>query len=116
MSIDDLFLHCPFTTGLWHKLFRLAGLQWVPLKSIGDMFISASRGFGNSAKGSLIWFIWQERNAMIFENRVRLEEAVWDSFYFYSSLWASCTSIFRGVPFAVLQLNWLASCVLVLAN
>ena len=40
---------------------------------------------------------------------MRSEGVVWKLFYFYSSLWASCTSIFRGVPFAVLQLNRLAS-------
>ena len=26
---DHLFLHCPFTLGLWHRLFIRAGMMWV---------------------------------------------------------------------------------------
>lgn len=59
----------------------------------------------------LVWLVWKERNPRIFENKVRSEEAVWDLLYFYSTLWASSTSVFKRVPFVVLQLNWLASCV-----
>ena len=33
---------------------------------------------------------------------------MWDLCYFFSSLWASCTPLFRGVPLLILQLNWLA--------
>ena len=32
---------------------------------------------------------------------------VWDLIRFYSSLWASCTEAFRGVPLSILQLNWI---------
>ena len=28
-SMDYRFLHCPFTIGLWRKLFSLANLEWV---------------------------------------------------------------------------------------
>ena len=60
---------------------------------------------------SLIWFVWQERNARIFEDKERTERDVWDLFHFFSSLWASYTPVFRGVPLSFLQLNWLAVCV-----
>ncbi|RVW71406.1 Uridylate kinase [Vitis vinifera] len=40
-SIDHRFLHCPVTIGLWHKLFNLAGLAWVPPRSIVDMMVIA---------------------------------------------------------------------------
>ncbi|RVW76916.1 hypothetical protein CK203_051554 [Vitis vinifera] len=35
----------------------------------------------------------------------------WDLIRFYSSLWASCTEAFRGVPLSILQLNWIGVCV-----
>ena len=38
-SIDHLFLHCPVTIGLWHRLFNLVGLIWVPLRSLEDMLV-----------------------------------------------------------------------------
>ena len=88
--------------------------MWVSPRGIEDMFIIAFKGFGNSFKGktlwrivclSLVWFVWQERNARIFENKERLEKELWDIFYFYSSLWVDCTKAFSGVPLSVLLRN-----------
>ena len=54
-------------------------------RSIVDMFIISFRGFINSMRGkalwqivwlSLVWFVWQERNARIFENKERFEGKV----------------------------------------
>ncbi|RVW70579.1 hypothetical protein CK203_060646 [Vitis vinifera] len=36
-SADHLFLHCSLTIGLWHRLFQLAKMDWVPPRSIFDM-------------------------------------------------------------------------------
>ncbi|RVW91655.1 Protein HLB1 [Vitis vinifera] len=114
-SIDHLFLHCPVTIGLWNKLFKLAGLDWVPPRSFEDMLVIAFKGLGNSLRGktlwqvaclTLVWIVWQERNNRIFEDKGRSEETLWDLILFYSSLWASCSAAFRGVPLNVLQLNW----------
>ncbi|RVW97046.1 hypothetical protein CK203_032332 [Vitis vinifera] len=69
-----------------NKLFKLAGLDWVPPRSLR--------------------ILWQERNKRIFEDKGRSEETLWDLILFYSTLWASCSAAFRGVPLNVLQLNW----------
>ena len=83
------------------------------------MFFIAFTGLGISTGGntlwqiaclSLVWFVWQERNARMFENKENLEGEVWDILYFYSSLWASCITVFRGVPLAFLHLNWREIC------
>ncbi|RVW15777.1 LINE-1 retrotransposable element ORF2 protein [Vitis vinifera] len=118
-SIDHLFLHCPVTIGLWNKLFKLAGLDWVPPRSFEDMLVIAFKGLGNSLRGktlwqvaclTLVWIVWQERNKRIFEDKGRSEETLWDLILFYSTLWASCSAAFRGVPLNVLQLNWSEVC------
>ncbi|RVX04331.1 Copper methylamine oxidase [Vitis vinifera] len=84
-SIDHLFLHCPVTIGLWHRLFNLVGLVWVPPRSIEDMLVITFKGLGNSLRGktlwqiaclTLIWMVWQERNNRIFEDKGRTEEMV----------------------------------------
>ena len=84
------------------------------------MFTIAFKGFGSCTRGKTLWqiaclslirFVWQERNARIFEDKERTEGDVWDLFHFFSSLWASCEPVFRGVPLSFLQLNWLAVCV-----
>ena len=83
------------------------------------MFIIAFRGFGKSKRGktlwqivflSHIWFVWKDNNARIFAIKERYEGEVWDILYLYSSLWASCTNVFRGVPLSFLLLNWVAVC------
>ena len=75
------------------------------------MMIIAFRGLGNSLRGktlwriaclTLLWIMWQERNVRIFEDKGRSKGMLWDLLFFYSSLWASCTAVFRGVPLSVL--------------
>ncbi|RVW79083.1 Copper-transporting ATPase PAA1, chloroplastic [Vitis vinifera] len=87
------------------------------------MLVISFRGLGNSVRGkilwqiaclTLIWMVWQERNNRIFEDKGRTEEVVWDLIWFYSSLWASCTEAFRGVPLSILQINWIGEGPLIL--
>ncbi|RVW25918.1 hypothetical protein CK203_095969 [Vitis vinifera] len=59
------------------KVVQSSRLVWVPPRSLEDML---------------------KRNNRIFEDKGRTEEMVWDLIRFYSSLWASCTEAFRGVP------------------
>ncbi|RVW78876.1 hypothetical protein CK203_043124 [Vitis vinifera] len=122
-SINHLFLHCPVTIGLWHRLFNLVGVIWVPPRSIEDMLVISFRGLVNSVRGKILWqiacltlisMVWQERNNRIFEDKGRTEEVVWDLIRFYSSLWASCTEAFRGVPLSILQINWIGEGPLIL--
>ncbi|RVW68264.1 hypothetical protein CK203_063577 [Vitis vinifera] len=98
------------------KVVQSSRLVWVPPKSLEDMLVITFKGLGNSLRGktlwqiaclTLIWMVWQERNNRIFEDKGRTEEMVWDLIRFYSSLWASCTEAFRGVPLNILQLNWI---------
>ena len=44
--IDHLCLLYPVILELWHKLLRLARLDWVPPRSISDMMTISSLGFG----------------------------------------------------------------------
>ena len=77
-SIDHIFLHCLITLGLWHKLFNLAKMDWIPPKSICDMMVISFKGLGSSVRGKVIWkithltlpfIVRQERNARIFEEK-----------------------------------------------
>ncbi|RVX05015.1 putative mitochondrial protein [Vitis vinifera] len=43
-SADHLFLHCSLSMGLWHRLFQLAKMDWVPLRSISDMMFINYKG------------------------------------------------------------------------
>ena len=59
----------------------------------------------------LVWFgLFDKRECKDFEDKEKTEDEAWDLFYFFSSLLASCTSVFRGVPLTFLQSNWLALC------
>ncbi|RVX13404.1 putative ribonuclease H protein [Vitis vinifera] len=91
---DHLFLHCFVSSGLWHKLFQLAKMDWVPPRSISDMMSINYKG----------------RNARIFEDKARNSESLWDCTHFLASLWAFCFAVFKGIPLNVIQLDWLAMC------
>ena len=54
---------------------------------------------------ALIWVVWRERNARIFEDKGRNLEYLWDSIYLLASLWAFCSKVFKGTPLNVLQLD-----------
>ena len=77
-TVDHIFLHCSLSLGLWHRLFSLVHLDWVPPKSICDMIIISYKGLGNTSRGkvlwqfvclALMWVVWQERIARIFWTR-----------------------------------------------
>ncbi|KAJ9701246.1 hypothetical protein PVL29_006548 [Vitis rotundifolia] len=118
-TVDHLFLHCSLTMGLWHKLFQLTKTDWVPPRSIFDMLSTNFNGFGSSKRGivlwqaaciALIWVVWRERNARIFEDKARNSKNLWDMIHFLASLWAFCSKVFKGIPFNVILLVWLAVC------
>ncbi|RVW21770.1 LINE-1 retrotransposable element ORF2 protein [Vitis vinifera] len=69
-SADHIFLHCSLTIGLWHRLFQLAKMDWVPPRSILDMMYIKFNGFGSSKRGIALWqaanialirIVWRER-------------------------------------------------------
>ncbi|RVW87655.1 3-hydroxyisobutyryl-CoA hydrolase 1 [Vitis vinifera] len=88
-STNHLFLHCSLSMGLWHRLFQLAKMDWVSPRSISDMMSINYKGFGTSKRGivlwqnaciALIWVVWRERNARIFEDKARNSENLWIPF------------------------------------
>ncbi|RVW90164.1 putative mitochondrial protein [Vitis vinifera] len=91
---------------LW-RLFQLAKMDWVPPKSISDLMFINYKGFGKSKRGvilwqnasiALIWVVWRERNARIFEDKARNAGNLWDSIHFLASFWAFCSTGFKGTP------------------
>ena len=54
-STNHFFLHCSLTMGLWHILFQLAKMDWVPSRSISDMMFINYKGFGISKRGIVLW-------------------------------------------------------------
>ena len=110
-STGHLFLHCSLTMGLWHKLFQLAKTDWVSPRSIFDMLSINYNGFGLFKRGivlwqvasiALIWVVWRERNARIFEDKTRNSEYLWGSIHLLASLWAFCSKVFKRTPLNVL--------------
>lgn len=70
-----LFFHYPIALGLWHRLFSLVGIDWVPPCTVVETMTISFKGFRDYDKGkvpwgiaslSLIWSICWKRNARIF--------------------------------------------------
>lgn len=47
---------------------------------------------------------------MIFEDRWKSFEALWDSIYFSSSIWVSTSPSFEGAPLSIILLDWNLVC------
>ena len=47
---------------------------------------------------------------LLFEDKVRNLENLWDTIHFLASFWASCSMVFTGIPLNVMQLDWLVVC------
>ena len=118
-TVDHFFLHCPLALGLWYRLFRLANLDWVPLRNIYDMMTISYKVFGSSIRGkvlwqttclAIIWVVWRERCVKIFQDKVRTLEALLDVIHFFASFCASCTTTFKGISLHVFQLDWFLVC------
>ena len=60
----------------------------------------------------LLWIVWRERNARIFEDTWKTPEMMWDALHFFVSFWAYCTDIFKPYLLSVIQLSWLSICTL----
>ena len=54
-TVNHIFLHCPLSLRLWHRLLSLAHMDWVPPRIICDMMIISYRGLGNSGRGMVLW-------------------------------------------------------------
>jgi exonuclease III len=76
-SVDHLLLHCEVATYLWHSVFTLIGMEWVMPEKVIDLFAcwnqvggrDLSRDIWRMAPLCVIWCIWRERNARIFEDK-----------------------------------------------
>ena len=109
--IDHLFFHCPITLGLWHRIFSQARMTWVLSNSICDMMRISSKCFGNSIRVktlwrivclSLLWILWRERNARIFEDTWKTPKMMWDLLHFYVSFWAYYIDVLKLYPLSVI--------------
>jgi hypothetical protein len=74
--MDHLLLHCEVTRDLWSYIFSLFGIEWVMSRTVLELLISwgVLVGYGCAKEAwwlaplCLLWCIWQERNAQLFED------------------------------------------------
>jgi hypothetical protein len=74
-SIDHLLLHCPYAKELWDMIFTLFGIHWVMPRRVIEVFCCWQGRLGRhrnmviwkAIPHCLMWCIWRERNARIFE-------------------------------------------------
>ena len=76
-SVDHLLIHCEVATCLWNYVFNLFGVEWVMPQKVIDLFAcwrqvggrDLSRAIWRMAPLCVMWCIWRERNARIFEDK-----------------------------------------------
>ena len=109
--MDHLLLHCKFSHALWREVFVAFGIQWVMPRSVKSFFFIWRNWFGkhlsivwNMVPACLMWLVWQERNARIFEDNVRnlehLKCLLFHTLFLWAHIWG-CTNCTAVVDFIV---------------
>jgi hypothetical protein len=76
-SVDHLLIHCEVATRIWHYMFTLFGIEWVMPQKVLDLFACWNHVGGRDLAKAIwrmvplcvIWCIWRERNARLFEDK-----------------------------------------------
>ena len=102
--VDHLLLHCKFSHALWCEVFAVFGIQWVMPRSVKSFFFIWRNWFGkhlsiiwNMVPACLMWLVWQERNARIFEDKVRnlehLKCLLFRTLFLWARIWGCMNCI-----------------------
>ncbi|KAK9094246.1 hypothetical protein Scep_025715 [Stephania cephalantha] len=113
-ELDHLFLHCTMAWQLWASLTRELQWIWVMPKTCEVIFDDASWDFRNSRRNvlwkscsqSIVWGIWQERNARLFKGTFMNHEELWDGIRLNTAKWLSINKEFKQWGLNDLLNNW----------
>jgi hypothetical protein len=109
-SIDHLLLHCEVAWALWSYVLNLFGVEWVMPQSVLELLTSWGAASGSwhakevwrLAPLCLLWCIWRERNARLFEDvetpMLELRKRLLNTLYSWIAP-HHCLSVFTFVDF-----------------
>lgn len=114
-TLNHLMLRCEFASDLWSQFYRYLGVLRVHPRDCRSVLIEERMGPGANGRAkvlwktmvlSLLWSIWRERNARIFDDKERDKDHIFDNAKYSASLWASTNKAFKGYPFSMLVDDW----------
>ncbi|GJT58097.1 RNA-directed DNA polymerase, eukaryota, partial [Tanacetum coccineum] len=96
-NVDHLFFSCEMAHDLWGLLARWCNLDIPEVSNITEWFSwlddahvsKSARVILEGIASTMLWFIWNFRNACIFSSSKPKKANVWDSIVHYSFLWIS---------------------------
>lgn len=76
-KVNHLFIHCPFSSGIWHYFLSKSNVSWVMPKHIVNLFFlwnfsglrEKAKNFWDCIIHAIIWDIWKERYMRILEGK-----------------------------------------------
>ena len=117
-SLGHLLIHCPFVYSIWSNFRREFNLISVFPVSWFDLLIVKWYLIGDKKKSkvlwrcicmAVLWCVWKERNARIFEDKEENEEKVWLRVKSLASLWAFSSKKFGILSMSDILRDWVAA-------
>ena len=106
-SIDHMFLHCKVARESWDTVLNLFGMNWVMPRRVVDLLTCWQGKLGQhrhieiwkAVPHCLMWCLWKERNARIFEDGER--NVLELKLLFFRTLfdWMTATRLFSSLSY-----------------
>ncbi|OVA09441.1 Reverse transcriptase zinc-binding domain [Macleaya cordata] len=113
-SDNHILMHCQLSFQIWLSFLEGFRMEWVMPGTILQLLSCWEKRWNNIKENfvwkvmpfAIGWILWNERNARIFDNKIRGKEALIVEIKSCIFLWGTARGVFKGIFFDELVTSW----------